>query len=368
MITTKQVRWGSYRQYSGAFYRGDAPYKLTANPSESAKTMAVITAAEGGHFNSVNAYDRCIFTLGLLQFCEAGQYSASDLLGALAEASPDLLDPLKPALQQAKARFGVNKKGRHRFFFLDSRGEVDTTDEQHQLFQLHADGTTESWDEASTEYVKQWVACAANTLAQPEAWEPQINFTARKLMGFVRPAARGVLWDSTPNTGLVAAVRAAYTSFAVNLPAVADRQLKAALAKTKHEKWSEGWCLDVLRELTFGSGISIYPRRYNVMRPVLETLYKVDLPDLSDELKVWQAKLGIDPQDKIPTFMDVQEVQEELLAQGFDLGPSGADGVLGPKTREDLRTFQSQHGIYPSGAVDQETRKALGKEWGSRNP
>jgi hypothetical protein len=365
MITPSQVGWGSYKQYSGAFVRGSAPFTLSQNPTEDDRTMAVITAAEGGHFDSINAYDRCILTAGIIQFCEAGQFSVSDLLGAVADKNRSLLDLLKPALAQAKARFDRNEKLRYRFFFDDARGEVDTTQEQHQLFQLHSDGT--SWDDESKQYVKVWAASVANVLAQPEAAGPQISFTAKRLMNFVSQSARACLWDGTPNTGWVAATRAAYTSFAVNSPATASQQLQTALGSATAPKWSPGWCVPVLKQLTFGSGISIYPRRYDVMRPVMEKLYSIDLPDFANDLQGWHETHGIDPAKPVPTFMDTKEIQGELILEGYDLGPAKADGNYGGKTKEAVRTFQGLHGLPSTGLVDGLTRQALAKEWTKRS-
>jgi hypothetical protein len=364
MITPDQVKWGSYRQFSGAYFGGSAAFTLPANPSDAAKTMAVVTAAEGGHYDSVNAYDRCILTLGLLQFCEAGQYSASDLLGAIATSSPFLLDPLKPALAQANARFDRNEKGRYRFFFLDPRGEVDTVQEQHQLFQFHSDGTT--WDDASKAYGKLWVACAANVLAQPDAYGPQIDFTASRLMNFVSSSARTALWDGQ-GSNWAHATRAAYTSFAVNSPAAASTQLQVCLNKSTNQKWSPDWCVEALKQITFGSGITIWPRRYNAIRPALETIYQVDLPDFTQELQDWHATHGIDPASNAPLFTDLTEIQTELLAEGYDLGPAGADGKDGTKTREAVMTFQHLHSLSGTGSVDPSTRNALDLEWSKRN-
>jgi hypothetical protein len=362
VVTPDQVKWGSYKQFQGGYFGGSAPYSLPANPSDAAKTMAVVTSAEGGHYDSVNAYDRCILTVGLLQFCEAGQYSASDLFGAIATKSPDLLSPLKPALAQANARFSRNEKGRYRFFFLDARGEVDTVQEQHQLFQLNSDGTT--WDDASKAYVKQWVACSANVLAQPDAFGPQIDFTASRLMNFVSGSARTTLWDGQ-NTNWASATRAAFISFAVNSPAAASTQLQAC--KSTSAKWSPDWCTEVLKQITFGSGITIWPKRYNAIRPTLESIYQIDLPDFAQELSDWHATHGIDPAKNAPLFTDLKEIQTELVAEGYDLGPAGADGKDGPKTREAVMTFQRLHSLSGTGSVDPATRHALDAEWAKRN-
>lgn len=367
MITPNQVGWGSYKQYAGPFFRGTVPFTLPSNPGDPDKTMAVVTACEGGHLDSVNAYDRCILSVGLLQFCEAGQFSASDLFGAIASKSKDLLSPLTQALDVSNARFSQNEKGRYRFFFNDARNEVDTTQEQHQLFQLNSDGTSGAWDTASIDHIRLWTACAANTLAQPDAASPQIVFTAQRLMNFVTLSARECLWDTQPSAGWVGATRAAYTSFAVNSPASASQQLQAALGTLQAPKWTPDWCIQILKTLTFGSGISIWPRRYNAMRPVLEKLYSVDLPDFSNNLQEWHEIHGIDPTKPAPTFMDTKEIQSELVQEGYDLGPARADGNYGAKTKEAVLTFQGLHGLSGTGVVDSLTRQALANEWHKRN-
>jgi hypothetical protein len=50
-------------------------------------------------------------------------------------------------------------------------------------------------------------------------------------------------------------------------------------------------------------------------------------------------------------------VQEKLNQLGYPAGP--ADGIMGPKTRGALKSFQSDHGLTPDGACGDETRAAL---------
>lgn len=59
--------------------------------------------------------------------------------------------------------------------------------------------------------------------------------------------------------------------------------------------------------------------------------------------------------------MDLKAVQTALIKRGFDLGPTGADGVLGRKTIEAVKAFQKAQNIavmYP-GTIGPRTLEAL---------
>ena len=373
MTTVNDVGWGSYSQWEGVFFRGSTKLTMSNVPSDKEKYLQVFMATEsGGYADPVNGYDRMILSAGAIQFAEgAGLYLVSDLLGAIATRDPALLAPLQPALDQADATFQLNSKGRWRFHFNDARGEVDTVQEQHALFQLHSDGTKGSWDDESKAYAKVWAASVANVLAQPDAHQPQVEYTVSKLTGFLTPDSKAALWgpsDPIANDTWVGALRAGYLSFAGNLPATASAQLKLALASVTTPKWSQDWCIGVLKQLTFGPNIAIYPARYDAIRPVIERLYGVNLPDFAAELKTWQQSNSIDVvgPGMPPTFTSTTEVQTELMAEGYDLGPSGADGQYGAKTKDAVLTFQRLHGLSADGVVGNMTRQALVHEWESR--
>lgn len=361
MTRPENIGWGKYKSYEGAYFIGTQPYRLPANPSENHKILAVITATEGGRADAINAYDRCIISVGLIQYCEASYYLTSNLLGSIAERDPQLLKPMEPALAASNAEFKRNAKGRWRFFFKDKRGEVDTGDEQKQLFLLNSNGLKGSWDTESTAHVKLWAASLANVLAQPEAQEVQVDYTAARIKVFaVTNAKKLLLDDPAPSTGWVGAMRAAYLSFAANLPAVAGKHLEIALQSAPGPKWSEDWCLHILKELTFGPKISIYPHRYDKIRPVLERLYGVDLPDFSHELKQHESEFeAICPAGSSPKFDTAESIQEFLIDLGYDLGPTGADGKIGPKTLDAIQTFQSTNGLQPDGIVGPRTRAKM---------
>ncbi|MEH2077841.1 MAG: peptidoglycan-binding domain-containing protein [Nostoc sp.] len=58
---------------------------------------------------------------------------------------------------------------------------------------------------------------------------------------------------------------------------------------------------------------------------------------------------------------DVKAVQEKLIAQGFDLGITRADGLFGPATSQAVAKFQDREDLDPiDGMVGDKTRQALG--------
>jgi hypothetical protein len=362
LITIADVGWGGYKEYEGAFYRGSRTFLLPKNPSENHLVMDVITRTEGGAPDAVNAYDRCIVSVGYFQWCEAAYYLTSRLLGHISDRDPSLLDPLKPVLEASNAVFSRNARGKWRFHFKDARGEVDERPEQEQLFLLRSSGKKGSWDAESKERVKLWTACLANVLAQPGADDIQVEYSAARVKWFATEDARKILWDGTPNKGWVAAMRTGFLSYAGNLPAVADEHLKIGMGKTLAPKWSKDWCVSLFKELTFGPKIAIYPHRYDKIRGPLERNYGIDLPDFAEELMAWRAEFEAESgprDDGEPDFKRVEEVQQLLSDLGYDLGPAGADGREGPKTRDAIMTFQRLNGLAADGIVGPKTRKAM---------
>jgi hypothetical protein len=60
---------------------------------------------------------------------------------------------------------------------------------------------------------------------------------------------------------------------------------------------------------------------------------------------------------------DVQSVQEALMAQDYDVGVNGADGVYGPDTAKAVQRFQRDKKLQADGIVGPETAQALGGQW-----
>lgn len=69
----------------------------------------------------------------------------------------------------------------------------------------------------------------------------------------------------------------------------------------------------------------------------------------------WEGRLGGAPVGD----PDLPNVQRDLIALGYDLGPAGADGVLGRRTREAVLRFQEAQGLAVDGKIGPQTKKAL---------
>lgn len=301
MIQINDIKWYTFKAntadpdgvkgpkvFAGPMFMGTKSYVLPKNPTEADKIIAVTTAVESGHYDAINMYDRAVVSVGLIQFIESDQFSVSDLLGCVAEkcGKEYVLNVLKPALDISKATFAKNLKGQWRFQFLDGRGEVNSKSKVRQLY-LGCNGLKTSWTDDNIIRAKCWAVCIANVWNNEDARNVQLDFTRKRLNQFVGLNAKSVLFDNKPNEGWVGALRAAYYSFAINSPLFADLQIKKANANLKSEKWSKDWCIGVLKQLTFGTGIAFWPTRYNAIRPVLEKLWNVDLPNSSKDLSIW---------------------------------------------------------------------------------
>jgi hypothetical protein len=365
MTTAADVGWGKYKGYRGPFFRGTKRFKLPDNPTVDHQFLAVTTATEGGSPDAINMYDRCMVSTSYIQNCEL-YFMTSRLLGEFAKSSPDLLQPLTPVLQASEAVFSQTARGRWRFIFLDERGEVDTRTEQQQLFLLNSTGKVGTWDDESKEHAKHWAACLANTFAQEETEDIQVAFSARRLRAYVLPGARRSLFsDQLMPTGWVGAVQAGFLSYAVNIPAQAEKWLTEALKDAPGPKWSRDWSIHLFKTLTFGPKVAIWPHRYNAIRPTLEKLFGVDMPDFADELAKWEDEMdqGVERDGIDPAFHQLGEIQQVLIDMGYDLGPAKADGVMGRKTRDAIMTFQGLNGLVADGIVGSKTRAKLLEVW-----
>lgn len=375
LVTKEHLGWSTYNIYEGPIFRGRTRYQCPNNPDNNNKILTVITRVESGSPSAINAYDRMIVSAGLIQFGEASYFGVSNLLGGISRlGGPSLLTPLQPAFDMAEATFGPDTHGEWRFTHQGER--VTSLDRQHRLFQLHSNGTKGTWDEASKDWIRTWVVCLANVLEQPAAIAAQVEYTIPKLRSFSSGAVATLLWGKdAPQTedGWPGALRAAYLSFAVNLPAIAAKHCLLGAQNSKATPWSRDWCIDIIKQMTFGPNIAIYPIRYSGkdgqggIRPALETLYGVDLPDLAEELHAFQCTLAHPDNIGAPMFDTPKEIQQFLIDQGFDLGPHGADGIMGAKTRAAVAAFQLTQHLLMDGLVGPKTVRAMQEIWLTQN-
>lgn len=64
-----------------------------------------------------------------------------------------------------------------------------------------------------------------------------------------------------------------------------------------------------------------------------------------------------------PDLENPKAIQTVLIALGYDLGPSGADGQLGVKTQSALRAFQKAMGLATDGIAGPKTKAKLLEAW-----
>jgi len=294
MARVEDISWGSYQEFEGPFYRGKTKFELPPKPSIVDKQMAVITAIESGHYDAINMYDRMIITVGLIQWGEANTFAVSKMLGYVCESGLESVVQmhLKPALEASGASFKITAKGNWRFFIGNS--EVNSVALQQKLF-LGCDGRKGSWTDQSKRHAKLWAACVASVLEDPHTRDIQRKYTGSRLMGFVAAEAKKALFDDKSTSPWAEATRTIYLTYAINLPRIAGEMFAAT--KFVGEKWSPEWCTCLIKKLTFGPNVKIYPIRYNAMRPVVERLYGIELPKSAADLQTWvPPTLPLQPQ------------------------------------------------------------------------
>ena len=366
MVDVSDIGWGRYRQFEGPYYLGKKPFNLdmSAGPTEAEAILAVITATEGGNYDAYNGYDRCICSSGLIQWCEAGQFSVSKMLGhafdnAMGADAAEAFSVFRAEISSLGYSFN-----REDVRFVKKPSErVKELSHQQRQFLLNSDGRKGSWDGLSRNYAKRWAAAISTFWENPGTQESQRTFTVNRLGNFALPYAKRV-FDYLPDNDVTRMLWAAYLSFAANNPTWANAALRFAIEEKNAEPSSLSGAIEVLKQLTFHKGITIYPHRYKAIRPVLERLYGVDLPDFSSELRSWNNS-----EASPEVLWDVKEVQAALLYLGHDLGPKRADGVWGHKTSGALLEFERQANIpeeFIDGKLDKYTAPALAEELAKR--
>lgn len=355
MAKASDIGWGSYRQYSGPFYRGKQKYRLPENDNEGDRILRTITATEGGAYDAYNGYDRCICTSGLIQWCDrAPLFLVCRMLGAVADKDVALL---APAIEYAAERgytFGQTAKGAWRFWRTSDGDVVDDQPKQRELYFGGASGLKGWWGAEQRMSARVWAAACSSIWEQPEAQRIQREYTAKRLFSFATRSARKVL-DASPDCSVGQVFRAAYLSFAANNPKWASNSLKSVV-KQYGVNWDKDWLITVLKAMTFNPGIAIYPHRYNAIRPVLEKMFSIDLPDFARELKQWKSD------NDFGGVLITEDLQKGLIKLDFDLGPAGADNVFGEKTRTALQDFEEDAGVpedHQDGYPDRYTIPAL---------
>jgi hypothetical protein len=357
MVQTSEIGWGAYGGWEGPFYRGKVGVKVApASPQEQA--VMVTASAEGGHYDAWNGYDSCGWTSGAIQWCERGQFSVSDMLGEVAVAGLGALASVRDYAASVGMSFELDPvHNKWRFKFKDSRAFVDNEFKQQQLFYRVGGGKKGSWTEENKLYAKAWAAAISTVWQDPAAQSVQCQYTYTRLPQFFTGVAKN-FFGVRPMNQIADAMYAAYVSFAVNNPSWASASLTKAVSSMPGGVawWTPPHLIHLLKHLTFDPQVAIYPERYNAIRPVLETLYQVQLPDFAKELQAWSADTGL------PTNFTTKQLQQGLIDLGYDLGPKGADGSYGKYTRDALFKFEQQNNVpaeNQDGMIDKYTYPVL---------
>lgn len=373
--TSGQIGWGTYEAYEGPFFRGSITYSLPLNATWKEKVLYVVTTTEGGRYDAINMYDQCIISAGLIQECEGGIFRLSDLLGQIDRLAPVAIAPFQAFLAGFGYTFRETKQG-YRFLRMADLKPILTRAEQATFF-LGCSGRVGAWGpkEATQqtpeqrllrERAREWAAQVAAVLSHPSALAVQSKFVAAGITGFFLPYSRANLLDTrdTPKTPeqqkYCDAAIAMFTSFAANNSVMADKAFKNLNGiPSKYIPFTQDWLASLAFHLTFDCGFKIYPTRYQGIRPVIETLYGVDLPDYARELRMYAKDAVITVKgDKGKAAYDLSTpkgIQSFLIWQGCDLGPAGSDGIFGKKTTEAVRGFQAQQGLQSDGIVGPKT-------------
>jgi hypothetical protein len=354
MVTTPaEIGWGSYMDYEGPFYVGKIPYVLPANPDFLDMCDAVVTATEGGHYDAINMYDSCILSVGIIQVCGR----LGELAAMLAACTTYDLGAMKTAFSQlpVPADFRQNPQGIWQFYFLDGRGFVTTQQQMQAMFLGGSTGLKGQWSAAQMAAAKHVAATFASIWDSQGLQAGQRAFIKSRLMSYVMPRAKATLFTNPDQTSYAGALKAAFVSYAANLPAVADKYLAVAAADPNWPTMNDQQRFEAaLYHMVYGSGIGIWPARYNAIHPVLQKLFNVTLPTLA------QLATGVEPVDpKDQTLTTVKGVQQFLIAQGYDIGPTGADGIWGSHTEAAVKKFQTDHNLPVDGIVDAPTHAAM---------
>ncbi|NOG30738.1 lytic murein transglycosylase [Halomonas sp. TBZ9] len=101
-----------------------------------------------------------------------------------------------------------------------------------------------------------------------------------------------------------------------------------------------------------GPAFMVGPNFRSILRYNNATSYALAVATLSDAIAGREGIQQAWPRDQVPlTRAEVRELQQGLNALGYSVG--GADGILGPNTRNGLRAFQRDQGMVPDGFANQ---------------
>lgn len=298
MVELSDIKWGSYTSnsgqttFEGPYYHGKWKYTLPEDASVDHKIIYAITATEGGTYDAVNMYDVCIMTVGIVQWCDKFNLT-SRMLGYVAEhGGIDLVTKHVRDMQIAE-KLGARiefKRNRNKVWRWHLGGnECGNPEKLRELYLGGSSGKKGEWSERQKDIARRWAVAMARIWDNPRARELQVEFTATRTNMFALPDGRKILLDAHESwDGWIGATKAFYLAYAANNPRKANEKVvEADKTLTYIEKWSEEWCIKLIRILALESGMHIWPGRYDRSRAAYEKLYGIELPKDSEALRLW---------------------------------------------------------------------------------
>lgn len=340
-VSPDDVEWGQYGGFEGPLFKGKQKVveDVKVNTPMLFKALAATAAAESGaHYDAVNMYDAGICSVGAIQVIEGrGVLGVSDLLGeVMLSDSRSSFHELYPIFSMTGYRLsrvdvlGITGKAT-RFFAPDPEGGIVDTEARvrEMLFGSPNVGRKGTWKDENISRAKEWCACIASVFQHPEAITIQRQFIARRLKSYIMGDTEKVLFGDTLRGATdedMEFFRVVFLSFAVNAPVATSNAFLYSYSKRKDFVS----CLDVFIRRMLICGPPFYPDR---LRKVLKALshlppYYQLISRLDDMLN------GFDE-----TGITVKRTQSALKTLGYDIGPSGADGIMGTKTKKALAAF-----------------------------
>jgi hypothetical protein len=279
-----KIGWGKYNEYEGPFYFGKFKFQLPEKNTLDDKLLAIISATEG-NFDSINMYDKCIISVGIIQWCEANYFGVSQMLSEFCKKHGR--NELDLAFVKIYEHLGYNCWAADKigdFNFIDKSGNKINTIEKQQQFFLGCDGKIGSWNENAKKLASIWIESFIILLSNQKMVDFQKGYTTRRAKTlFLNKDVAKVLFpnDLKPietSNEYINAAYLAYMSYSANNPKKARNNFLEAHKKHLESFGTKIWLLEILKSMTFTDKIKIYRDRYDKIVDILNRIYKVDLP------------------------------------------------------------------------------------------
>ncbi len=288
ILKPENMRWGMYQNYEGCYHLGNIRVEYPSqNADFSEKVVCFAAKAEGGNWNAVNMYDSGFLSVGAIQWIDAApQMSVTGMLANVVKecGEESLRKVLQPALDISGADF-VYSQEEQKFRFTKEKRIVETKDLQKILYFGDTLGNQKgSFTAQKKQICKVWGSCMANVWLLDGAIKAQKDFTYSKInkQFLYGKAKTDLMAEGLSSDGWEGMIRAAVVSYAVNIPAVANRKYETAAKNSKNEMFSPQWCLDVLYELVVVAQVKLWTHRYTAQREAAEKLFGVQLPTVQE--------------------------------------------------------------------------------------